>query len=448
MISSGARHVHVTAVAIAAVLAALAIAGCGGSGGSATTATASIQGVDAAGCGDVQYGGDGTPDALIVSDLPMQGDSAERSQQQVDAVRLVLDQAGWKAGDTTVGFQACDDSIAKTGLWDPATCRANAKAYADDPKVLGVVGTYNSGCAAEEIPILNKAGVMMISPGNTAVCLTQSSPLCESGQPDSLYPSGKRTYARVVPNDAFQGAGLAQFAKDLGVSKPYILYAADDPTSTGQAANLRGGAEALGLQVAGSATWDPKGKSFTDVMNTAKQSGADGVILAGLIEDNGGTLIKDKVAALGANSKVPLLAFDGFAQQSTIDQAGDASEGMYASIPGRAPDALTGDGATLVDDLKGEVGDQPIEQFAPYAGEAAAVLLDAIGNSGADRAGVVKAAFDTNGGGILGEYRFEASGDPSVGPITILKASSSFQPDREITPKPQIVTAARTSAKP
>jgi hypothetical protein len=76
------------------------------------------------------------------------------------------------------------------------------------------------------------------------------------------------------------------------------------------------------------------------------------------------------------------------------------------------------------------------------------VFLDAIAQSGPNRDGVVKASFDTDGGGILGSYRFEPSGDPSVGPITILKASSSFEPDQEITPKPNIVTAARATAKP
>ena len=427
---------------------ALWLAGCGGSGSSSSTTSASVQGVGAAGCTDVQYGGAGTPDALIVSDLPMQGDSAERSRQQVDAIRIVLEKDGWKAGDTTVGFQACDDSIAKTGLWDAATCRSNAKAYADDPRVLGVIGTYNSGCAAEEIPILNEAGVAMVSPGNTAVCLTEKSPLCEDGQPDSLYPSGKRNYARVVPNDAFQGAALAEFAQKQGIQRPYILYAADDPTSTGQGANFRGGAEAVGLKVAGSAAWDPKAKSYTDLLDKVRQSGADGVVLAGLIEENGGPLIKDKVAVLGSNQKVPLIAFDGFAQQSTIDKAGSASEGMFASIPGRAPDALTKDGATLVDDLKSEIGNQPVEQFAPYAGEAAAVMLDAIGQAGPHRAGVVDAVFSTRGGGILGPYRLGASGDPNVGPITILKAGSSFEPDQEIRPQARIVTAARLSAKP
>jgi branched-chain amino acid transport system substrate-binding protein len=433
---------------VAAAAALVLLAGCGG-GASSPTTGAAIQGVHTHTCGEVEYGGDGPPQGLIVSDLPMRGDSAERSKQQVDAIRLVLKDAGWMAGPTSVGFQACDDSIAKTGLWDAATCRSNAHAYADDPKVLGVIGTYNSGCAAEEVPILNKADLVMISPGNTAVCLTEPSPLCEAGQPKSLYPTGRRTYARVVPNDAFQGAALAEFAKEQGVRRPFVLYAADDPTSTGQAANFRGAAKDLGLDVTGSAKWDPKAKSYTALMRRAKGSGADGIVLAGLIEENGGTVIRDKVAVLGSNRKVPLIAFDGFAQQTTIDQAGAASKDMFASVPGRDPAQLKDEGATLVQDLKDEIGSQPVEQFAPYAGEAAAVLVAAIDAAGPHRVGIVRAVFTTRGGGgLLGHYRIGPSGDPSVGPITILRATSSFQPEREIRPGTAAVTAARDSARP
>ena len=166
-------------------------------------------------CGPVQYGGAGEPAALIVSDLPLRGDSKERSTQMNDAIRLVLEGAGWKAGGTTVGFQACDDSSPKTGLWTKAICQANASAYAADPSVLAVIGTYNSGCAEVEIPILGRApggGVAMVSPGNTAICLTEASPECTGGTPGSLYPKA-HNYARVVPNDAYQGAGLASFAQ-------------------------------------------------------------------------------------------------------------------------------------------------------------------------------------------------------------------------------------------
>jgi branched-chain amino acid transport system substrate-binding protein len=436
-------HLRPIVLAASLIVAAAALGGCGGGGGTSTSTTAAIPGVPRDTCGNVEYGGDGTPRALIVSDLPMQGDSAERSRQQVDAIRIVLDQRGWKAGSVAVAFQACDDSIAKTGLWDPATCRANANAYARDQKVVGVIGTYNSGCAAEEIPILNKAGVAMISPGNTAVCLTEPTPNCPDGQPQSLYPTGRRTYARVVPNDAFQGAALAEFAKQQGVTRPFVLYAAHDPTSTGQATNFRDAARALGVGSAGFATWDPNANNYTGLFTKVKRSGADGVVLAGLIEENGARVIQDKAKVIGTNDKVPLVAFDGFAQQATIDRAGSASRDMFASVPGRAPESLTGQGSTLVHDLKGEVSGQPVEQFAPYAGEAAAIMIDAIAAGGTHRAAVVKGVFASHGGAILGSLRIEPSGDPNLGPITVLKAGSTFSPYREINPSPSLVTAAR-----
>jgi len=430
------------ALAVSLIVVAAVIGGCGG-GSDSTSTTAGIPGVARDACGGVEYGGEGAPQALIVSDLPMQGDSAERSSQQVDAIRLVLDERDWKAGPVAVAFQACDDSIAKTGLWDAATCRANARAYAKDQKVLGVIGTYNSGCAAEEIPFLNKAGVAMISPGNTAVCLTEPASDCEDGQPRSLYPTGRRNYARVVPNDAFQGAALAEFAKQQGMKSPFDLYAADDPTSTGQATNFRAAAKALGLRSAGFATWDPNAGDYARLFQKVKRSGADGVVLAGLIEENGAQVIQDKAKIVGPNDEVPLVAFDGFAQQSTIDRAGSASRGMFASVPGKAPESLTGQGSTLVHDLQDEVGGQPVEQFAPYAGEAAARMIDAIAIAGKDRAAVVRAVFASRGGGILGPFRIEPSGDPNLGPITLLKAGSKFSPHREITPKASVVTAAR-----
>ena len=217
--------------------------------------------MDADGCGDVEYDGSGDPDVLIVSDLPMQGSSAERSSQQVEAIRIALEGSDWTAGDLNVAFQPCDDTIAETGLWDEARCRENATAYAADSDVLGVIGTYNSGCAAIEIPILNQADVAMISPGNTAVCLTESSSSCEEGQPETLYPAGKRNYARVVPNDAFQAAAQVQYLQNQGLKNPFVLYAADDPTSTGQAENFQGAAAQAGLSLAGFETWDPEVRS-------------------------------------------------------------------------------------------------------------------------------------------------------------------------------------------
>ncbi|HET7574059.1 MAG TPA: branched-chain amino acid ABC transporter substrate-binding protein [Solirubrobacterales bacterium] len=412
--------------------------------GLSRAAATSVAPVASSACGAAQYGGNGAPEALIVSDLPLQGDSKRRSLQMNDAIRLVLEGANWKAGNLRVGFQACDDSSAKTGLWTKARCQANANAYAANAAVLGVIGTYNSGCAEAMIPILGRApggGVAMVSPGNTLICLTQSSPSCPRGQPKSLYPAS-HNYARVVPNDAYQGAGLASFAKKQGVGSAFVLYAAKDATSLGQAKTFRGAARKLGLRLVGFKSWNPKAKGYRSLMTKVAGADPDAILLAGLTEENGGRLIKDKVAVLGPNSRVKLLAPDGFAQQSTIDLAGKAAKGMFASVPGEVPQNLEGRGKKLVGELEKELGEAP-ELYAPYAGQAAEVVLGAIAK-GNDRAGVIKAVASTRvHSGITGSFDILPSGDPSVGPITISVAKRTFTPFQVVEPGPALVKAAR-----
>ncbi len=435
------------ALVASAALAALLIAACGGDDDNSDDKVKDIQAVNA-NCGEVQYSGSGEAQKLIVSDLPLQGDSAERSKQQNDAIVQELANRGWQAGqDIQVAFQSCDDSIASTGEWDEATCKSNAQAYASNPDVIGVIGTYNSGCAALEIPVLNQApggGLAMVSPGNTLVCLTETASTCEPGQPDVFYPTAKRNYARVVPNDAVQGAGLASFADEHGVRKPFVLIAADDPTSEGQGRTFAGAAEALGMTIAGIEHYDPNAKSYADLMAEVKGSGADALMLAAILEENGAQMIKDKVAALGPNDgAVKLLAPDGFAQQSTIDDAGPSSAGMFVSVPGKEPSSLTGVGSDFVEELQAQVGDKPIETFAPYAGEAAEVLLDAI-EKGKDRAGTIDALFQTQiKDGIIGSFSITPTGDPTPPPISVTKAADSFALARTVVPPPQLINAAR-----
>ena len=427
----------------AAIAAGLVLVACGGGDNKIT----SVKGVDA-NCGDIEYSGSGHPDKLIVSDLPLQGDSAERSKQMNDAIVQEMARKGWQAGNTEVAFQACDDSLASTGEWDESPCRSNAQAYAGNPDVIGVIGTYNSGCAQVMIPILNKApggGLPMVSPGNTLVCLTEPGSICKPNEPDVYYPSGTRNYVRVVPNDAVQMAGLASFANEQGIHNPFILVAADDPTSKGQADTFEGAARKLGMNIAGTAQWDQKAKSYTNLMDQAKASGADAVLLAGLLDQNGAQLIKDKVSVLGPNNGgVKLLAPDGFAQNATIDQAGPASAGMFVSQPGKVPGSLTGEGSAFVKEIKAQVGGEPLEVFAPYAGQAAEVLIAAIQAGDATRAGVISSLFKTHvNDGIVGSFTITPSGDPSPAPVSVSQAAGTFTLAKTISPLPQLVAAAR-----
>jgi hypothetical protein len=71
------------------------------------------------------------------------------------AVRLVLEQREFRAGRHRIGLQVCDASSPQERHTDPERCSADARAYARDPSVIGIVGRYHSWCSSVELPIVN-----------------------------------------------------------------------------------------------------------------------------------------------------------------------------------------------------------------------------------------------------------------------------------------------------
>jgi branched-chain amino acid transport system substrate-binding protein len=212
----------------------------------------SITALPSSSCQSLQYKGSGSPQYIIGSDLPLQGANRALTTEMAKAVQFILGQQNWKAGKYSVGFQSCDDSTAATGGYDTAKCAANANAYAGDAAVLGIVGTFNSGCAKVELPINNRAGVAMVSPSNTYPGLTvKLTPGTAPGEPNIYYPTGKRNYARVVWTDVSQGASDVVFAKDtLHLKDVYVLT--DKSTyGAGIAGLFNADAAKHGLKIAG-----------------------------------------------------------------------------------------------------------------------------------------------------------------------------------------------------
>jgi branched-chain amino acid transport system substrate-binding protein len=377
----------------------------------------------AAGCG----GGDGGQTLKIVSDLPLQGSDRVQTEQMNRAIEFVLEQAGGKAGDYTIEFEAFDDSTAAKGAWDEAKCAENARTYVDDESVVGVMGTYNSGCAAIIIPILNESPLAMVSPANTYQGLTTSGPGTEEGEPDKYYPSGERNYTRVVAHDLFQGKVGASFMKDdLGVTKVFVL---DDRELYGKgvADAFEGAANEIGLEVVGHEGWDKDAPNYTALMTKIKATGADGIYIGGISTNNGGQLVKDKVAGVGDNDAVKLLVSDGFVLSSLFDEAGaDNVAGAYGSAPTQPPDKLTGAGADFITEFQAAEGEgTAIEVYTIYAAAAAQVLLDAISRSDGSRADVVAKLFETDlTDSVLGAFSFDENGDPAAGVESIYKAEN------------------------
>jgi branched-chain amino acid transport system substrate-binding protein len=402
-------------------------------------------------CLPLEYEGDGDPDYLIASELTPAGPSRRASLQIVEAIRYELEQRDWRAGEHRIAFQACSD--AKAGTWDSAACRANAQAFADDERLLGVVGPYYSGCAKQIIPSLNTAlrgPIPIVSPLNVDVCLTEASPACDRTEPDKYYPSGTRNYLRLAPNEIYQAAALARFARDRGIERVYVL-SDREAYGVGIARHFSKAARALGLRVVGTASWNPNAPSYAALFRDVARSDADATFLGGVARQDGARLIREKVAVLGSNrAKVKLLAPDGFAEQSLLEEAGPAARGLYVASAGVSLDHFPPAGRALATRLSAErLGGGAVDPYALHGAEAARALLDAIARSDGSRRRVLGQLFRTKvKDGLLGSYAFDRRGDPfpasgAVVSFTVYRAGQRFVPVTTLSPAPSLIAAAR-----
>jgi branched-chain amino acid transport system substrate-binding protein len=415
-------------IAIAALAAAYT--------GSARSARSSVTPLPSSMCGPVVYKGSGSPDTIIASDLPLQGAIRHQTLQISRAVIWELAQKGWKAGSLKIGYQSCDDSTAQTAGWDSAKCATNARSYANNRSVIGVIGTFNSGCAKIEVPILNRAhpGPMaMVSPANTNPGLTKH---WDPGEPQKYYPTGVRNYARVVATDDFQGPADAMWSKSLGYKKVYVLN--DKQTyGFGVATTYKNAAKKLGIQVVGFKGWDAKQSSYEALANLVKASGAQAVFLGGIVCNNGAKLMQDlKAGAPNVKLQMP----DGFSDPTAN---GAVAQGAYISVAGQPPKSLTGQGATFVKSFGKQIGTEP-NPYSQYGAQAMQVMLQAVAAGGGDRAKTTKAIFGiqiTNG--IIGNFSINSTGDINLTPITIYK-----QVGKKLVPQKTLIPAANLVGGP
>ena len=411
------------------VIAALAAAYTG----SARSAGSAVTPLPSSMCGPVIYKGSGSPDYIIASDLPLQGAIRHQTLQISRAVIWELAQKGWKAGSLKIGYQSCDDSTAQTAGWDSAKCATNARSYAGNRSVIGVIGTFNSGCAKIEVPVLNRAHpgpLAMVSPANTNPGLTKH---WDPGEPQKYYPTGVRNYARVVATDDFQGPADAMWSKSLGYKKVYVLN--DKQTyGFGVATTYKNAAKKLGIQVVGFKGWDAKQSSYEALANLVKASGAQAVFLGGIVCNNGAKLMQDlKAGAPNVKLQMP----DGFSDPTAN---GAVANGAYISVAGQPPKSLTGQGAIFVKSFGKQIGTEP-NPYSQYGAQAMQVMLQAVAAGGGDRAKTTKAIFGINiTNGIIGNFSINATGDINLTPITIYKqGGGKLVPQKTIIPAANLV---------
>jgi branched-chain amino acid transport system substrate-binding protein len=371
-----------------------------------------------AACAPATTGGNTTTGGTvkIVSDLPMTGSSLGQTQTIVNAIKMALEEKNYKAcGDKwTIEYEAKDDASAARGAWDPDVVTANAKEYAANKNIVAVIGTFNSGAAKLMIPIANPENLVMVSPANTYPGLTKPGK-GEGTEPDTYYPNGVRNYARVVPADDLQGAVAANWAKELGATKAYIL---DDQELYGKgiADVFNKTAKEIGIEVLGQEGIDGKAADYKALATKINGLAPDIIYLGMITQNNAGQLIKD-IRASGYAGMI--MGPDGIYEHALIEAAGEAAEGVYVTFGGVPASEMTGSAATWRDAYTAKYG--AIEVYTVYGYVSAQVVLNAFesvcaaGKPLTDRAAVRDAVFATKDiNSVLGTFSIDQYGDTSI----------------------------------
>jgi branched-chain amino acid transport system substrate-binding protein len=389
-------------LAVLGMTAALLVVGCGGGAGGGG-------------------GGEEGATAKIVSDLPMQGPNRAQTTTMVNAIKMAIEERGGKAGDVSIEYEVKDDATAQAGQWDAAKCAENAQSAAQDEEIVGWIGPFNSGCAQVEIPILNEAGLAMVSPANTYIGLTK--PGGEPDEPEKYYPTGERNYARVIVADDEQGQAGAILMEEQGFESVYIL---DDKEAYGKglADQTQQAAEELGIEVLGREGIDGSAPNYRSLMNKIAEENPDAIYFGGIIDNNAAQLIKDKVGAGMSNDDVAFIGPDGIFVDELLSQAGDAAEGIWVTFGGLPASELSEEGQQFVEKFEQKY-DEPVQPYTAYAYEAANVMLDAIERASKEdgevtREGVLREVFATEDyKGVLGTWSFDEDGDTTLTELSI-----------------------------
>jgi branched-chain amino acid transport system substrate-binding protein len=331
-----------------------------------------------------------------------------------------------------VNYQSLDDSTAAAGKWDPGQTAANARKAATDPKAVYYMGEFNSGASEVSIPILNQAGLPQVSPANTYVGLTTSLPGSAPGEPQKYYPSGTRTYLRIVPIDSIQAASDLIAMKQAGCTK--VAVANDKEAYGAGLATLLGLEKGFyGINIVSNTGVDPTAPNFRSYASTVKGEGADCFFFAGIVSNGAVQITKDVNSAL---PKAKIFGGDGVCTDSYTSAAkGGVPAALYplmeCTVATQDLAAYPG-GKDFLAAYKAKYGTADPDPYAIYGYEVMKLGLDTIAKLGAQgnsKAAVLKALFATTArNSVLGTYGFDKNGDTTLKAYGLYKVGSDGEP--------------------
>jgi branched-chain amino acid transport system substrate-binding protein len=158
----------------------------------------------------------------LYASRPTEGPSAATGRAVAAGERQALADAGARAGRYRIRLIELSSSKPGAGNWDPGQVSENASRAAKDRRAIAYVGELNLGASAVSVPVTNEAGLLQVSPMDGLASLTEQPPRSAAG-PERYFPSGRRTFLRLVPDDLVQARLIVDRMEAFGVEQPALI---------------------------------------------------------------------------------------------------------------------------------------------------------------------------------------------------------------------------------
>lgn len=370
----------------------------------------------------------------IYSSLPQQGPSRAVAEDVLAAQRLALEQAGERVGPYRVRLVALDAASPKDGRSDPSLISENARRAARNPTTIAYLGELASGTSAISLPLLNEAGILQVSPLDSAMMLTTGS-IAVTGSPERFYPKLDelgRTFARVVPSDRSQAETLVAAMGAARVGRLAVMTD-EDPSGRALATRVRTLARPAGIAVVADEEIDVHAREHEETVTRIAEARPDAVLDATGARPGAARLWRELMLVERGSPRVPPASRPGSASQLLLFAPASRAEAPFLAALGPAEEA-----ARVMQPLPAQPAASPPARrfqraFAAHEGrdplpdaafgyEAMRSVLTAIRQAveaapdgRVTRAAVVREYFGTRQrGGVLGPYAIVPAGDSSL----------------------------------
>ena len=257
-----------------------------------------------------------------------------------------------------------------------------------------IIGAVCSSSTLAIAPIVEAAGIPLISPASTSPKITNAG--------DYIF--------RVVPTDALRSQVFAKYVFDKGISNVAILYINNDG-GKGIAVSFTGAFENLGGKVVVQESYAESAKDVKTQLMKIQSKNPEAIVISSYQKDT--VLVMKQVKELGI--KTPLyFATEAVEDSSVVKTAGNAAESAVYILAAEAK-------GSIVDKFKTEYklkfGNLP-ELYAAEGFDAYVLIYNSVKkcNGLSQRAGLSKCVKDVlygveNFKGVSGKISFDLNGD-------------------------------------